>query len=186
MNERLADLTQADVLEITAGDPRVQLMERLYGDPEANKDLKRHSKRLFPKASIPEIDIPAQMQPVIDAQKKEIDGLKGRLDGIEMTGRRKSFRASLVKAGGTEEDLDAIEQFMVDNEIGPKSTKVAVEQFYALQNPAEPTFESQHSWTMPESDHIKALMSAPPGADLDQINMPFVEKIWKETVGAGR
>lgn len=186
MNERLADLTPADVLEIAGHDPRVQLMERLYGDPEANKDLKRHSKRLFPKASIPEIDIPAQLQPIIDGQKKEIDALKTRLDEADMTGKRKTFRSSLVSAGAAEKDLDAIEQFMVDNEIGPKSTKVAVEQFYALQNPAEPTFESQHSWTMPESDHIKALMSAPPGADLDQINMPYVEKIWQETVGSGR
>lgn len=186
MNERLADLTPADVLEIAAGDPRVQLMERLYGDAEAQKDLKRHSKRLFPKASIPEVDIPAQMQPVFDAQKKEIDALTKRLDDAEMTGKRKTFRSSLVTAGAEEKDLDAIEQFMVDNEIGPKSTKVAVEQFYALQNPAEPTFESQHSWTMPETDHIKALMSAPPGADLDQVNMPYVEKIWRETMGAAK
>ena len=186
MNERLADLTQADVLEITAGDPRVQLMERLYGDPEAQRDLKRHSKRLFPKASIPEIDIPAQMQPVIDAQKKEIDALTRRLDESEMSGKRKTFRGSLVTAGAEEKDLDAIEQFMVDNEIGPKSTKVAVDRFYELQNTAEPTFESQHSWTMPESDHIKALMGAPPGADRDQIHMPHVDKIWRETVGPRR
>ena len=184
MNERLVDLTPADVLEISAHDPRVQLMERLYGDPLAKKDLQKHSKRLFPKASIPEIDIPAEVQTTITEQKKEIDALKGRLDAAEMGDKRKAFRASLVKEGAQEKDLDGIEQFMVDNEIGPKSTKVAVEQFYALQSPAEPTFESQHSWTMPETEHIKALMSAPPGADLDQINMPYVEKIWKETVGA--
>ncbi len=186
MNERLADLTPADLLEIAGSDPRVQLMERLYGDPEAQKDLKRHSKRLFPKASIPEVDIPAQIQPIFDAQKKEIDGLTKRLDDAEMTDKRKAFRGSLVTAGAEEKDLDQIEQFMVDNEIGPKSTKVAVEKFYELQTPAEPTFESQHAWTMPESDHIKALMGAPPGADLDQINMPYVEKIWRETVGAAR
>ena len=186
LNERLADLTPADVLEIAAQDPRVQLMERLYGDAEAQKDLKRHSKRLFPKASIPEVDIPAQMQPIFDAQKKEIDALTKRLDDAAMTDKRKTFRGSLVTAGAEEKDLDAIEQFMVDNEIGPKSTKVAVEQFYALQSPAEPTFESQHAWTMPETDHIKALMSAPPGADLDLINLPYVEKIWAETVGGAR
>jgi len=186
-NERLADLTQADLIEIGNQDPRAKLLERLYADPDAKADILKHSKRLHPKAAIPEFDVPEAARAAI---KDDVDFVKKGKEEIEefrKERRHERFRADLVKAGAQEEDLDKIETFMVDNEIGPKSLGLAVEKYYATLAPAEPNFESEHTFTMPDagSEHIKKLMAAGPGEDLDAINMPYVEKLFRE-MGQGR
>src|SRR5882724_11924890 len=141
LDGRLADLTEAEVLElleahprvvnhVRSSDSRVVLMEKLYGDKEAKKALQRESKRLFPNASVPEIDIPELVKGEIAGDLKAIKELREELEGDRKSRRHASFRAKLQEDGADAEDLDAIETFMVDNEIGPKSTKLAVRQFY--------------------------------------------------------
>ena len=182
-NERLADLTEADVLEIRSSDPRVQLMERLYNDPEAKRAIQQHSKRLFPKASIPEIDVPALTKAAIAEDVKAIQDLRKELETDKQGRRHTAFRGELVDAGADEEDLDAIETFMVDNELGPKAVKVAVEKFYESKEIAEPRGSApDFVWDVAGEDglHMKALLDAPPGADLDRINEPYAEKLFHE------
>ena len=169
-------------------DPRARLMDELYSDPEAKKDIQRHGKRLHPKASVPDIDIPAEIQTSLKADREKITALENELKDIKMGDRRKAFRVSLLDAGAEATDLDAIEQFMVDNEIGPKSVKTAVRAFYETRDTAEPNFTPESAFTMPDGGgaaHIKALLEAGPGDDLDDINSPFVEKIVKEEFGGG-
>lgn len=196
INERLADLTQAEIADaaladpaiaqhVAKNDPRVQLMERLYGDPEAKKAIQQHSKRLWPKASVPEIDLPEivrnEMKPDLDA----IRALRGNLENDAKARRHEAFRSRLVAAGAESDDLDAIEAFMVDNEIGPKSIGVAVDQFYQAKELAEPRGGGL-SPEMPfdsKDEHMKALLAAGPGDDLDRINEPYVEAIFEDMFG---
>src|SRR2546425_5928737 len=140
-NERLADLTAGEIaeaaladegirLKVASQDPRVQLMERLYGDAEAKKDIQRHSKRLFPKASVLEIDVPEEAKKAIAEDVKAIQDLRKELETDKQHRAHTAFRAQLVEAGAEAKDLDAIEAFMVDNELGPKSLGIAVEKYY--------------------------------------------------------
>ena len=195
-NDRLADLTEAELadaalsnpriaLHIATRDPRVQLMERLYGDDDAKKSIQSHSKRLFPKASVPEIDIPNLVRSELKDDLQAIKDLRSTLDTETKSRRHEAFRGRLQAAGAEPEDLDAIETFMVDNEIGPKSLSVAVEQFYATKEIAEPR-GSGLSPEMPldsKDEHMKALLATGPGDDLDRVNQPWVEKVFDEMFG---
>lgn len=174
---------------IAAADPRVRLMEEFYADPSAKKALQEHGKRLHPKAAVPEIDIPAEINASLKAERDKVAALEKRVEGFELTGKRKAFREGLIDAGADEKDLDAIEQFMVDNEFGPKAAKQAVAAFYETQAPAEPNASRETAFMLPEGGgaaHIKALLEAGPGDDLDDINAPFVDKIVAEEFGGAR
>ncbi len=185
-NERLQDLTPAEIAEIRAGDPRVVLMEKLYGDPDAKKDIQKHSKRIYPKASVPEIDIPEIVKGEIKEDVEAIKTLRKELEDDKKSRRHSAFRAKLQEAGAETEDLDDIEAFMVDNEIGPKSLPIAVEKFYQAKELAEPRGAGL-SPDMPlggDDAQMKALLAAGPNEDLDKINEPFAEKIWQEMFGS--
>lgn len=197
----LSDLTPAELAEaalsnpqvfahIASKDPRVQLMERLYGDPEAKRAIQSHSKRLFPKASVPEIDIPEIVRTELKTELDTVKALREELENDKKGRRREGFRARLQEAGGATEDLDDIETFMVDNEIGPKSVKVAVEKFYESKELAEPRGAALSDAFVADAkdEQMKALLTAGPGADLDKINEPFVEAVFQDMFGnrAGR
>lgn len=175
--------------QIAARDPRVRLMEEFYADPDAKRDLQKHGKRLHPKASVPELDIPEQINKDLKADREKVAALEKELGDLKVGERRKAFRASLVAAGAEAADCDAIETFMVENEFGPKAATAAVEAFYKTQEAAEPNATPTTVFTMPDgggADHIKALLNATPGDDLDDINAPFVEKIVREEFGPSR
>lgn len=201
MPTNLSDLTPAEIAEaaladprvfshVASKDPRVQLMERLYGDPEAKKAIQSHSKRLFPKASVPEIDIPDLVRSELKTELDSVKALREELEADKKGRRREGFRARLQEAGAEAGDLDAIETFMVDNEIGPKSLKVAVEKFYENQELAEPRGAALSDGFVADAkdEQMKALLTAGPGADLDKINEPFVEAVFQDMFGgrAGR
>lgn len=172
--------------DIAARDPRVKLMEEFYADPEAKKALQAHGKRLHPKASVPEVDIPAEITTSLKPHLDKIDALTKELGDLKLGERRKAFRAGLIADGAEDGDLDAIEQFMVDNEMGVKASRQAVRAFYETKATAEPNYTSETVFTMPEgggAEHLKALLAAAPGDDLDDINAPFVDKIMQEEFG---
>ena len=58
--------------------------------------------------------------------RARVEKLEKELAEIKDGGKRERFRAGLVSHGAEESDLDDIEQFMVDNEYGPKAAKAAV------------------------------------------------------------
>lgn len=197
MNERLLDFTPAEIAEaaltdpriaaaVAAKDARVQLMERLYGDPESKKAIQQHAKRLYPKASVPEIDIPELVRSELKDDLQAIKDLKTTLETDAKGRRHEAFRARLREAGADPEDVDGIETFMVDNEIGPKSLTVAVQKYYETKALAEPRGGGL-SPEMPlesKDEHMQALLATGPGDDLDRVNAPWVEKVFDTMFGA--
>ncbi len=196
MNERLADLTEAEIYEaalanpriaqaVAAKDPRVILQEKLYGDKTARRRMQEDAKRLHPNASIPDIDLPTIVREELKTDLDEMRQLKKELDDDRKSRRHSAFREKLQEAGAEPGDLDAIETFMVDNEIGPKSIKIAVEKFYDAAELAEP----RGAGLSPEiqfddkDEHMKALLATGPRDDLDRINEPFVEKVFADMFG---
>lgn len=193
MAGNLTDLSEAELLEfvmanpaiyrkVVASDGRVQLMERLYADKDAKRAMQQHSKRLFPKAEIPEIDLAADLRKELEPDFVAIKETRKELEERNKAERRRDFVRSMIEHGAHEDDVQKIEQFMLDNEIGPKSLGLAVQQYYDSSAAAEPT-ATAHSFALPENDQMRALLSAPPGADLDEINAPFVESIFNEMTG---
>ena len=196
-NDRLLDLTPAEIAEAALADPRIAhyvaskdkrvlLMEKLYDDPESKKAIQQHTKRLHPNASVPEIDIPNLVRTELKDDIDAIKALRTTLESDTKARRHDAFRARLREAGAEAEDLDAIETFMVDNEIGPKSVTVAVEQFYASKELAEPRGAGlSPEYTMDSKDeHMKALLATGPGDDLDRVNEPWVNKVFDDMFGA--
>lgn len=197
MPNNLTDLTEAELAEalaanptlvqkIRAADPRVQLMERLYDDPEAKREIQKHSKRIFPKASIAEVDIPVLVKQELKDDLDAIKALRTELQTEVRSRRHEAFRARLMEAGADKDDLDAIETFMVENEIGPKSLTVAVEKFYETKELAEPNTAAGLSPDLPvtaDDKHMQALLAAPANADLDAINEPYAMQVFEEMFG---
>ena len=195
--EKLADLTEGDIYEaalanpkiaaaVAAKDNRVILQEKIYSDKIARKRMQEDSKRLFPNASIPELDIPELIRSELKSDLDEIKALKAQLETDVKSRRHDAFRAKLREAGADAEDLDAVETFMVDNEIGPKSVSVAVEKFYQAKEIAEPRGMGL-SPEMPldsKDEHMKALLATGPGEDLDRVNEPWVEAVFQDMFGA--
>lgn len=187
MNERLADLTPAERLEIAASDPRVQLMEKLYGDPDAKKAIQTHSKRIFPKASVLEVDLPAEVDAKLAERDKEIQGLKDEIAGIKTGGRRAAFRADLKGYAADHgwdpdaKELDEIETFMVENEYGVKAAPQAVRAWIETKEPAEPNFEpNDPAFAFGEddgSDYLKKLRASGVGDDTSALTLAHATKL---------
>ena len=200
--ERLTEMSAEQIAEfvwrdprtghlVSKFDPRVQLHDRLYGDPEAKKDLlaviTKH-KRLFPHRATSEIDVPEIAQSAIAEEMKTVRELRKELEDEKLGRKRTAFRDTLVAAGAEATDLDKIEQFMVDNEIGPKSAATAVQKFYEVRDLAEPNkgVDAGLVFRLDENadfQTFKSALEAPPDADLDQIFAPHYEKVFAETFG---
>jgi hypothetical protein len=206
MDPRLADLTTAELMEylrenpktyweITNTDPRVQLMERINAKPEGKEDLEglvRKHKDVFPPTARLPIDVKEQAREAARAEiaedKKALADLRKEVEDERKAQKLAGFRAQIIEAGGNEADVEKIEQFMFDNEIGPKSVALAVERYYEVATPAEPTGTGV-PWqpSNVDQDFLKKLVDAPMDADLDVIAMPWYEKTFQDAVkGQGR
>ena len=199
MDPRLADLTTADLMEylrenpktyyeITNTDPRVQLMERLNAAPGGEEDIaalvRKHKDKFPPNARIP-IDVKETAreaaQTAIKEDREAIADLRKELAEERKQQRLAGFRAEMVEAGASEADVEKIEQFMLDNEIGPKSVRLAVERYYEVSAPVEPTGTTL-PWhpTNTDQEFLKKLAEAPPGTDLDEVAGPWYEKTFQD------
>ena len=76
---------------------------------------------------------------------------------------------------------------MLDNEIGPKSVALAVERYYEVTTPAEPTGTGV-PWhpSNVDQEFLKKLVDAPQDADLDQIAAPWYEKTFQDVTRGQR
>ena len=192
------ELTPAQLNELIGRDPRVQLMERLYTKPENRKVMQEMTAKEFPTAYIPEQEMRREVRGELDGLRAENEKLRERLDNDDKNRRYSAFRSTIVSEGQrrvgrtlTDEEIKAVETFMVDNQIGPKSVNLAVDRYFDGLETAEPTADQfTFPWQRPggEQDadvqHLKRLMAAGPADDLDIINAPFVEKNFRETVAA--
>lgn len=206
MDPRLTDLTTADLMEymrenpqaytaITNTDPRVQLMERIHAAPGGEEDIanlvRKHKDRFPANARIP-IDVKEQAREAAAAAIKDdlqaLKDLRAETEKERKEQRLRGFRAEMIEAGAVEADVEKIEQFMVDNEIGPKSVALAVERYYEVTTPAEPNATAGLPWhpTNTDQEFLTKLAAAPMDADLDQIAAPWYEKTFQDVVGSQR
>lgn len=194
----LSDLTTADLMEwveanpdlkrkIAESDPRVQLMETLDADPEAHKAIRVHSKRLFPKARVLELDLPAEYEEKLKARDEKIDRLEKRLNDGEAGTRYAKFRAALLEHAEAldespdDKGIDEIIAFMRDNDYGEKSAAVAVGTFYRTKAPATPNLTDSNPLAPAANDAFtKKLFAAGPSDDLMALAMPDIERIFHE------
>jgi hypothetical protein len=187
-NERLLDLTPAERLEIANDDPRARLMELVWSDPQSRALLQRETKRLRPAASILEVDLPAQFQAELAKRDTEIAALKTELGGDKTARARTQFRADLVAYAEEfdfrpdDKELDDIETFMVENQYGVKAARDAVRSWIDTKHPAEPSFESEHTFTFEDEDddYIKKLRAAPIGADTSALTLAHAERLSRQ------
>lgn len=189
-NERLADLTPAEAYEIASQDPRAKLMERLYSTPESKGDLeklvRKHGK-LFPNAQLPP-DIEGIAAETAKATVKDdlqaIADLRKELAEERKAQKLTAFHAAMVEAGAQPEDVEKIDQFMLDNDFGPKAVTTAVTAYYEATPPAEPTNTGGPwgPWQPQDGDAkmMETLAQAGPNADLYQLGMPHIEQVFKD------
>src|SRR6266404_3972016 len=106
VNERLADLTPEEIYEaaisderivrsVAGHDPRVKLMEKVYGTPKSKRLLQEATKLVLPDASIPDLDIPLVARAAIDDDVKAVQKLRKELEDEKEQGRHTKFRSQL-------------------------------------------------------------------------------------------
>lgn len=195
-NERLSDMTTADVMEylqanpaefyrIANNDPRVKLMETIHGAPGGDVDLEalviKHKDRFPPGAKIP-VDIKGKVTEAIAPTVESIAELRKELAEERKQQRLKGFHAEMIEAGAEAEDVEKIDAFMLDNDLGPKAVRTAVEKYYDSL-PAEPSNTTPFTWDNPvgaDQQVVEALTKASPDADLYQIAAPHFERVFND------
>lgn len=197
-NERLADLQPDDVTVLYRNfqktDPVNVLHAKLYGHPEARKGLEslvRKHADLFPGHALPE-DPNALIEAANKPLRDEIASLRAELDKDRTSVRHSKFQQEIVAAGAEVEDVAKIEQFMVDNEFGPKAVRHAVDAYYNQTAPAVPNDTGLGlTYGAPGSDEaqdpiLKQILGANgPDVDLSGLTMQRAEQIWGEMFPAG-
>lgn len=206
-NDRLTDLTDEEIYEIAAAnprvskaitdrDPRVGLFERVYGSDKklGNKTFREVIEdmgvEVAPDSTIARARRHARAE--IQDDVTAIKELRAQLEGEKQAQGYQTFRESLharaVELGFTADakELDEIIVFMRDNEYGPKSAAVAVEKFYESKGAAEPNFESENTFTFEDesSDYMKKLLGAGPGEDTSMLTMQHAERVYRDMFGA--
>ncbi len=209
----LSDVTEQEWIDLTLAnpklaetiikaDPRVRLWDAVYGSKKTLKDLKRLRPDMTFAELVEEMGIEiapdsnlgrarrharAEIEDDITAIKR----LRTELEKDKTTEAQTRFvadvRESATDLGFTvsEKDLDEIVTFMKDNEYGVKATKKAVEAFFEGRAPAEPNFESEHTFQFENegSDYIKKLTESPPFTDTSQLTLQHAERTWQDMFG---
>lgn len=117
-----------------------QLAAKLFEDPDARKDLERHTKRLFPKASIPQVELREEADKVREEIKKEREEWDKERSRDKWERERTQAWEALKKDPElhvTDEEIPEIEKLMQDELIGNHRT--AARYYRAQQQVAAPS-----------------------------------------------
>ncbi len=202
-NERLlSDLTEQELLELAAGnprvakalvdsDPRVRLFETLYKDPKKAAVIEEMGIEVAPDSNLARArrharaEIADDVTAVKNLRKELEDGKKQEAEARFQS----SVRDAATELGFTvnDKDLGDLVTFMKDNEYGPKAVKKAVEAFFEGKEPAEPNagFTSEHTFQFEDegSDYVKKLTEAPPFTDTSTMTLQHAERVWNDMFG---
>lgn len=179
--------------EIRKQDPVVKLHSKLYGDPEARKDLDRVVRKhikLFPDAVLP--DDPGEVATAaVKPLQDKIAELEGRLEQGDKARRYATFRQQTIDAGADPGEVDEIHKFMLDNEFGPKALPAAVEAFHRSKETAEPNATgSRFTFEAPGAGDpdplLKQILGSGPGDDLHDLTVQRGEQIFREMAAGAR
>ena len=115
-----------------------ELAEQLANNPKTRKGFLHLSKAANPDAHIPEVDIPAQVNTMLEAGLKRLEAAEKKNAEYETERNILNRRQALIDAGkATKGDIAAIEKLMIDKHIPDHETAA---EFYAMQQKAaEPT-----------------------------------------------
>jgi hypothetical protein len=118
-------------------DPRVLLLEEMWGDEEQRPQLQAWIKKHHPKARIPELDARAAVKAEIDEWRKEREEDRKAREKERDAASLAKARASIVEEGLIEEsDIPEVEKLMRDHLIGDHQT--AARFFQMTQRTAAP------------------------------------------------
>jgi len=206
MNERLTDLTPQEIWEAATtnpqtakairdtvdADPRVRLFETLYKKPEFAAQIEEMGVAVAPDSNLARARRHARAEIADDVAA--VKALRKELEDGKVQQQQSQFhdqvRESATALGYTmgEKDLAEIVTFMGENHYGPKAVKKAVEAFYETKEPAEPNFESEHTFQFEDegSDYIKKLTEAPPFSDTSQLTLRHAEHVYRDMFGTGQ
>lgn len=115
-----------------------ELAEQLANNPETRRGFLQLSKKANPNAHIPEVDIPAQVNAVMQKGLERLAAVEARNQELETERNILARRQALIDNGkASKADIAAIEKLMIDKKIPDHETAA---EFYAMQQKAaEPT-----------------------------------------------
>ena len=193
-HEELAQLSEQEILDLAASnprvykalvdtDPRVRLHDLLYGS-DKKLDGKRVDGKLF-REVIEEMGVEiapdshlararrharAEVEPVMQEVTRLRNELLQEREQEAERAFRDEVRGYLDDAGAlaTEEHVDRVLTFMTENQYGPKAAKNAIGAYLDSAAPATPNYESEQGFTLGDEadEHIKQLAKLGPGDDL--------------------
>lgn len=166
-NDSLETLSDADRQLIAIG-------KELAKDPKTRKEYLKLIKAKYPGEVIPELDTEAA---IIAATKPYVDRLakleKEHVDR-DVAARIKERRDGLKSQGYTDDDVKAIEEMMVKEQIPSHAT--AANYYKLSRQAAQPTPSTMHTTTLPvdkksikEAGGIKNWARAEAGKAIDEI-----------------
>lgn len=129
------------------------LAKNLSDNPETRNDFLKMTKKANPSMSIPEVDIPLNMEAMLQTERTERGKLEKELlkDRVERDVEKR--RASLMADKGlSEKDVGEVEKLMVEKGIASHET--AADYYKMQQQSARPTpsFTGHGSHQLPKVD----------------------------------
>lgn len=126
-------ISDAEDAQIQQDRNLVQFINSIYNDPQLNNEAKALIKKKYPNINIPDYDIRNEVRMMIDQERQERETRERERQEQEETRQFDQTRSSVQKKYGfTDEGMQDLEKFMVDNNVG--SYEVAA-SYRASQDP---------------------------------------------------
>lgn len=155
-------ITDAEDQQIQQDRNLVQFINSIYNDPQLNREAKALIKKKYPNINIPDYDILQQVETRLNAEREERETRERERQEQEETRKFDETRSSVQKKYGfTDEGMQDLEKFMVDNNVG--SYEVAA-SYRASQNPmpSAATFDDNR-WNHNKQEGFAEIAKDPEG-----------------------
>lgn len=135
-------------------------VEPIYQHPKWGREAKRLIKQVYPQVNIPDYDITEQVDQRFEAEKKERQEAEtARKHQEEDDAWRKERARVKDEYKFTDEGLQRLEKFMIDNKVG--SYEVAASYMAAKEpKPIEATYD-QHFWNHDKQEDFQKIAADP-------------------------
>ena len=137
-------------------------VESIYQDPQLNKEAKALIKKKYPNLEIPGYDTETKVEEMLAKERKERDDREAEQRAATDKQRFDSARKETQdKYGFTNEAMEELEQFMVDNNVG--SYEIAAGYKAAKSpKPSDVTFNDGR-WNHSQAPGFKEIAADPEG-----------------------
>jgi len=134
-----------------------ELANGLASDPKTRRGFLQLTKMANPATSIPEVDIPVQLESMLKPHFEKLDALSKRAEQEDRERAVLKRREELIDEGVDPKDIPKVEKLMVDKGIA--NHKTAVEHMRLEARSAEPTpaaFSGPRRFEQPKLPDLKA------------------------------